>query len=62
VAVKFDFGTVEAPAGKTIQVGGAKVKKALFEVGVHTVTVVDDDGTTHDAKVTVAAGKTVTAT
>ncbi len=59
--VKFEYGTIEAPAGKTLQIGGAKVKKTTIEVGVHTVTVVDEDGT-HEAKVLVAVGKTVVAT
>ncbi len=58
--VKFEFGVVEAPAGKQLSVNGAKVKKTTLEVGTHTVTVIDDDGT-HESKVTVAANKTVVA-
>jgi len=60
VEVKLEFGTVEAPAGKHLQIGGAKVKHATLEIGVHSVTVVDDEGT-REVKVTVTAGKTVVA-
>ena len=60
VEVKLEFGTVEAPAGKQLQIGGAKLKKVTLEIGVHNVTVVDDEGT-HEVKVTVAPGKTVVA-
>jgi hypothetical protein len=57
VTDKYDFGTVEAAAGKKL-VGG--VTKLTLEVGTRTVTVTDDAGT-HSATVKVKAGATVTA-
>ncbi len=61
VAVKIDFGFVDAPEGKKIVVGtGPAVKRAALEVGTRSVTIADDAGT-HVATVKVRAGKTTKA-
>ena len=56
---KFELGLVEAGEGKQIQVGGKNVKRALFEAGPRSVTVVED-GNTKNVQVRVKAGATVT--
>jgi hypothetical protein len=60
VVVHFDFGYVQAAAGKHLRVGGAVVPRAAFEVGTRSVTVGDDSGT-HATTVRVTAGATVIA-
>src|SRR6185503_18509418 len=60
LTARFEFGFVEAPDGKQLQVGGKNVKKALFEAGTRTISVVDDGGT-KNVQVRVKAGATVTA-
>jgi hypothetical protein len=61
LVVHFDFGYVQAGAGKHLRVGGgAAVQRAAFEVGTRTVTVSDDAGT-HSTTVKVTAGATVVA-
>jgi hypothetical protein len=57
---KFEFGYVEAPEGKHLSIGGKQMKKALFEAGPRTVTVIDDGGS-HNVQVRVKAGATVVA-
>jgi hypothetical protein len=57
---KFELGTVEVGPGKQLQVGGNKVRKAIFEAGNRKVTVVDEAGT-HTVTVNVKAGGTVVA-
>jgi hypothetical protein len=57
---KFEFGYVQAAAGKQLRVNGAAVARAALEVGTRTVTVSDDAGT-HPARVRVTAGATVVA-
>jgi hypothetical protein len=57
---KFEFGVVEAGEGKTLQVGGQKVKRVNLEAGPRTVTVVDDAGN-RQVQVRVKAGATVVA-
>ncbi len=59
VTNRFELGTVEAADGKQLQVGGKSVKKALFEAGTRTVTVVEGDAT-KSVQVRVKAGATVT--
>ncbi|HTR53930.1 MAG TPA: PEGA domain-containing protein [Kofleriaceae bacterium] len=61
VTARFEFGFVQAAAGKTLRAGnGANVTRAAFEVGTRSITVTDDAGT-HAAAVKVVAGATVTA-
>ena len=60
VTEHFELGWVEAGAGKQIEVAGKTVHKAVYEVGPHAVTVVDDAGT-HQAQVKVKASATVIA-
>ena len=57
---KFELGTVEAGQGKQLQVGGKNVKRALFEVGARSVTVVEN-GETKTVQVRVKPNATVTA-
>jgi len=53
---KLQLGFVEAGPGKRLQPGG--VRKAVFEVGTHTVTVLDE-ARSHTATVIVKPGATV---
>jgi hypothetical protein len=55
---KFELGFIEAGPGKLLWPGGAR--KAVFEVGTHTVTVSDPAGR-HTATVSVRPGATVVA-
>jgi len=57
---KFEFGFVDAGEGKMLQVAGQKLKRASLEVGLRTVTVVDDSGS-HQVQVRVKAGTSVVA-
>ncbi len=58
VALKIDFGFVEAADGKKIVLGPAPgVKRAALEVGTRSVTVADDAGT-HVVSAKIRAGKT----
>lgn len=58
VALKIDFGFVEAADGKKIVLGAAPgVKRAALEVGTRSVTVADDAGT-HVVSAKIHAGKT----
>jgi hypothetical protein len=45
VTHRFELGFVEAVDGKQLQIAGKNVKKAPFEAGLRTVTVVDGDAT-----------------
>lgn len=57
-----DFGYVEAPAGKTIQLGqGQGVKRAVFEVGARKVTIAGGEEPPKTVTVNVKAGATVVA-
>ena len=60
VVEHFELGWVEAGPGKQLEVTGKTVRKAVYEVGPHAVTVVDDAGT-HQAQVKVKANATVIA-
>jgi hypothetical protein len=53
---KFELGVIEAGPGKLLQPGG--LRKAVFEVGMRTVTVSDMTGT-HRVTVSVTSGTTV---
>ncbi len=57
---KIEFGTVEAGQGKKLVTPQGKVTKASLEVGPHTMTVSDENGT-HEANVRVRPGATVIA-
>jgi hypothetical protein len=59
VTTKFEFGFVEAGAGKKLAANPPGGKLAL-EIGTRTVTVSDENGT-HQATVKVKAGATVVA-
>ena len=50
---KFELGVVEAAPDKLLQPGG--VRKTVFEIGTHVVTISDETGT-HTATVRVSAG------
>ncbi|MBL9014118.1 MAG: PEGA domain-containing protein [Myxococcales bacterium] len=57
-----EFGYVEAPAGRTLQVGGGPgVKRAVFEVGNRKVTVTGGEDPPKTVTVNVKAGATVVA-
>jgi PEGA domain-containing protein len=56
--VALELGIVEAPSGKTLQVGdGPAMKKLVLEAGTRQVGVTDESGT-HTVAVTVKAGAT----
>src|SRR5262249_60329890 len=58
--VHFDFGFVDAGAGKTIVVGpGVAAKHVAYEVGPRSVTVAEEGGATHPVVVRVKSGATV---
>lgn len=61
VTEKFELGTVEAPDGKHLLVGGRSIKKVTMEAGQRQVTVVDAEGTRAVIPVRVKPGATVTA-
>ncbi|HSD90560.1 MAG TPA: PEGA domain-containing protein [Kofleriaceae bacterium] len=60
VTDRFELGFVDAGEGKLLQVAGQKVKRATLEVGLRTVTVVDEAGS-HQVQVRVKAGSSVVA-
>jgi hypothetical protein len=55
---RFELGIIEAAPGKLLRPGGAR--RAVVEVGTHTVTVSDDAGA-HQTTVSVRSGATVVA-
>jgi hypothetical protein len=55
---RFELGIIEAGPGKLLRPGGAR--RAVVEVGTHTVTVSDDAGA-HQTTVSVRSGATVVA-
>jgi hypothetical protein len=57
---KFELGYVDAGEGKTLQIAGQKVKRAVLEVGARSVTVLDEAGS-HQVQVRVKAGTSVVA-
>ena len=57
---KIDFGVIEVGAGKKLLTPAGFVSKLTVEVGPHTVTVSDENGT-HPANVRVKPGATVVA-
>ncbi|MBK9030249.1 MAG: PEGA domain-containing protein [Myxococcales bacterium] len=60
VAIDVQFGTVEAPAGGALLIGGRKVNRAALEEGRRTLKVIDADGTERNIDVKVTAGKSTT--
>jgi hypothetical protein len=60
VTEKFELGYVEAGEGNHLLIAGKQVKKALFEAGQRTVTLIDANGP-HGAQVRVKSGGTVIA-
>jgi hypothetical protein len=59
---RFDFGFIEAPPGKQLQLAsGNTVKKAAFEEGAHKVYVIDASGGIKQVTVRVKPGSTVVA-
>jgi len=59
--VKFDLGYVDAGNGKQLQLGGALVRRAIFEVGTRRVTVTGGEEGPHQVSVNVRPGVSVTA-
>jgi hypothetical protein len=61
VTEKLELGTVEAGAGKQLQIGGQNVRRLVLEAGTRTVTVVDEAEGARQVQVRVKAGGTVIA-